>query len=391
MSSLAAQHRWNTTSLGYSNSFARPFQPHKQPPTPKKHTSKLRRIQGKYSDTATKDFVNSDKHARPSLSVSSQRVDKRDKSKVNSQMNSNKHRLLSEEVDLINNIVLNRENSSTETDDSAAISSDKDFVKRLPNAIIIGVKKGGTRALLEILKIHPSIRACNTEVHFFDRDSNYQRGLSWYKEKMPASYPQEITMEKSPAYFVTNKVPERVYNMSKTAKLLVVVRDPTRRAISDYTQSLEKKPDNYPFETFAVKDLKKGLVNVKWMKLKIGIYAKHLEHWLEFFPLKQIHFVSGEELIQNPAKEIKRVEKFLNLKHFITEANFYYNKTKGFYCLIGKRKDQYNNISKPRCMGKTKGRTHPDINESAMHLLHRYFRPHNLRFYEMVNRDFGWP
>jgi len=52
-------------------------------------------------------------------------------------------------------------------------------VRRLPQAIIIGVKKGGTRALLEFLRIHPDVRAPGPEVHFFDR--HYERGLDWYR------------------------------------------------------------------------------------------------------------------------------------------------------------------------------------------------------------------
>ena len=51
--------------------------------------------------------------------------------------------------------------------------------KKLPQAIIIGVKKGGTRALLEFLRVHPDIRAVGAEPHFFDR--NYENGLDWYR------------------------------------------------------------------------------------------------------------------------------------------------------------------------------------------------------------------
>lgn len=52
-------------------------------------------------------------------------------------------------------------------------------VQRLPQAIIIGVKKGGTRALLEFLRTHPDVRAPGPEIHFFDK--NYHRGLGWYR------------------------------------------------------------------------------------------------------------------------------------------------------------------------------------------------------------------
>lgn len=51
--------------------------------------------------------------------------------------------------------------------------------RRLPQALIIGVKKGGTRALLEFLRLHPDIRALGSEPHFFDR--HYARGLDWYR------------------------------------------------------------------------------------------------------------------------------------------------------------------------------------------------------------------
>jgi len=51
--------------------------------------------------------------------------------------------------------------------------------RKLPEALIIGVKKGGTRALLEFIRVHPDVRAAGSEVHFFDRF--YKRGFEWYR------------------------------------------------------------------------------------------------------------------------------------------------------------------------------------------------------------------
>ncbi|KAL2299094.1 hypothetical protein Nmel_014710 [Mimus melanotis] len=51
--------------------------------------------------------------------------------------------------------------------------------RRFPQAIIVGVKKGGTRALLEFLRAHPGVRAVGAEPHFFDRC--YEKGLRWYR------------------------------------------------------------------------------------------------------------------------------------------------------------------------------------------------------------------
>lgn len=58
-------------------------------------------------------------------------------------------------------------------------NSTQSLQQRLPQAIIIGVKKAGTRALLEYLRLHPRVRAPGPEIHFFDR--HYERGLEWYR------------------------------------------------------------------------------------------------------------------------------------------------------------------------------------------------------------------
>ncbi|KAA0724962.1 Heparan sulfate glucosamine 3-O-sulfotransferase 3B1 [Triplophysa tibetana] len=334
--------------------------------------------------------------------------------------------------------------------------------KKLPQAIIIGVKKGGTRALLEFLRVHPDIRAVGAEPHFFDR--NYDNGLDWYRggafvglsapkkppptghighdreeesrglpcpplelawlyqlkpqgysaqlpvwfsnrwlmsptssvlssvrsselirDLMPKTLEGQITMEKTPSYFVTREAPARIYALSRDTKLIVVVRDPVTRAISDYTQTLSKKPDIPTFESLTFKNRTTGLIDTSWSAIQIGIYAKHLDNWLQYFPMEQILFVSGERLITDPAGELGRVQDFLGLKRIITDKHFYFNQTKGFPCL-----KKAEGSSKPHCLGKTKGRTHPNIDPEVVQRLRDFYRPFNMKFYQMTGHNFGW-
>ena len=81
--------------------------------------------------------------------------------------------------------------------------------------LIIGVRKCGTRALLEMLNLHPRIQKAAGEVHFFDRDENYLKGLEWYRKKMPHSFRGQTTIEKSPSYFVTPEVSWRANFLCK--------------------------------------------------------------------------------------------------------------------------------------------------------------------------------
>lgn len=93
------------------------------------------------------------------------------------------------------------------------------FQRHLPEVLIIGVKKSGTRALLEFIRLHPDVRAAGSEVHFFDR--HYSRGLHWYRDHMPLTIDGQITMEKTPSYFITKEAPKRVSHMNPGTKYVI--------------------------------------------------------------------------------------------------------------------------------------------------------------------------
>ena len=206
-----------------------------------------------------------------------------------------------------------------------------------------------------------------------------------FRQQMPPTLPGQLTMEKTPSYFVTKAAPRRIHQMSKKTKLIVVVRDPVTRAISDYTQTASKRPNIKSFQQLAFLNSHTGLVNTSWGAIRIGVYARHLERWLKYFPIDQMHFVSGENLIRNPAQVMDSVQSFLGLRKIVNEEHFYFNETKGFPCL----KKRLHNGS-PHCLGDTKGRPHPNISEKVKQRLRAFYRPFNAKFYQMTNIDFGW-
>lgn len=263
------------------------------------------------------------------------------------------------------------------------IGRNETAARRLPHVLIIGAKKSGTRALLAFLRVHPSIRASGPEVHYFDRF--YSRGLSWYRSKLPLSLEGQLTVEKTPAYFTTPGVPARVRMDLPSCRLLLVVRDPVTRALSDYTQSLSKHRARRPFEDLAFVKSSPGLVNSEWGPISGGLYARHLQRWLDHFPRSSIHVVSGENLIKDPAAELCRVQEFLGLRRVITEKHFFFNVTKGFPCLVKREKS-----GRPHCLGSSKGRSHPEVSRETYNILRDFYRPFNYKFYKMVGQNFRW-
>ncbi|XP_051508349.1 heparan sulfate glucosamine 3-O-sulfotransferase 1-like [Myxocyprinus asiaticus] len=255
--------------------------------------------------------------------------------------------------------------------------------KHTPDSIIIGVRKGGTRALLEMLDIHPEVAAAATEVHFFDWDENYAKGFEWYREQMPYSYPHQIIVEKTPGYFTSPLAPARIHAMNSSIKLLLILRDPTERVISDYTQVYFNRLENHkPVQAIEHMLVKNGALNTRYKAIQRSLYDVHMRNWLQHFPLEQIHIVDGDTLIHDPLLELQRVERFLDLPPRIVASNFYFNQTKGFYCI---RSD-----GQERCLHESKGRPHPPVNRSVLRQLRSYLRQHNLNFYRLIGRTFNW-
>ena len=77
---------------------------------------------------------------------------------------------------IVTSLILNTLGIAIQKESNA---KDQVLTQKLPEAIIIGSKKCGTRALLKFIGAHPNVSAAGAEVHFFDRF--YHMGQDWYR------------------------------------------------------------------------------------------------------------------------------------------------------------------------------------------------------------------
>ncbi|KAM9457225.1 heparan sulfate glucosamine 3-O-sulfotransferase 1 [Clarias gariepinus] len=298
--------------------------------------------------------------------------------------NVSKNRQNKQNYDVISRTGLNSQsNTGAEQNSSKTSQNNANLTRHLPDIIIIGVRKGGTRALLEMLSLHDTIATAQSEVHFFDSDAHYQQGLEWYISQMPLARPDQLTVEKTPAYFTSDDAPERILRMNPSVRLLLIVRDPVDRVLSDYTQvfhnQIQKHKIPQRLEDLLLQD---GELNLSYKALNRSLYYPHMQRWLRVFPWDSIYIVDGDVLIRDPLAEMKKVEHFLHLKPQLTEENFYFNQTKGFYCLM--------NRGHEHCLHESKGRAHPNVAPEILQKLCRYFQEPNRKFFELVRRTFNW-
>ena len=255
---------------------------------------------------------------------------------------------------------------------------------KFPSCIIFGVSKGGTRAVQEYLKLHPDVVAPSKELHFFDNATlQNEKGEDWYLSQLPSSKPSQIVVDKSPDYFQHTQSAKLIFKANNKTKLLLLLRDPVERLVSEYMQLVEKNPLLPPFEDWVI-DVRTGQVNTKHPSVMVGAYSQYLAHWLEVFPRNQIHIIESFNLRVNPVTEMNLTEKFLGLRPFLKAKDFYYNATRGFYCMRLRASGVI------QCLGKSKGRTHPAVREDVMEKLREFYYPYNLELNRLLNMKFPW-
>lgn len=301
-------------------------------------------------------------------------------------------------------VVEDEDESEEDTEDAFNDIEDEDLIcadydalprhKSLPHAVVIGVRKGGTRALLEFINMNSRVRRAKSETHFYD--NNHDKGLAWYIDQMPPILPGQICMEKTPGYFHTAGVPKKLWETNNQTKLVLIVRNPVSRLISDYnqfrTRHLERGNDYPPLEHFLFTPT--GNINIGYQPLQRSIYHYHLVRWMRYFPPEQIHIVDGDKFIKEPWHGLNKLETFLDIPNEITENNFYFNATKGFFCgqeLVTLPQSEWT-CSRKKCLNKSKGRPKAPVEDNTYKQLTKFYSTHNEIFYGLVKRfDFNWP
>ena len=194
-----------------------------------------------------------------------------------------------------------------------------------PNFLVVGVMKCGTSTVHEHICTHPRVvRAFTKELHYFTRDfvgrvpdgswsMEYHELLGWQGERNDGL----LYGEASPSYIA---VPQRLYDFNPDTKIIIMLRDPVSRALSQIRQYEEKsfrlKEGGYLAHMKSASDLSKVDVVLD------SIYLNRVLKFLEVFPAENVAIVSFEEMASDPQAVMNEVFAFLDLEPVAIKAGF---------------------------------------------------------------------
>ncbi|XP_061848842.1 bifunctional heparan sulfate N-deacetylase/N-sulfotransferase 4 [Colius striatus] len=262
----------------------------------------------------------------------------------------------------------------------------------LPKFLVIGPQKTGTTALYLFLLMHPSIISnlpspkTFEEVQFFN-GNNYHKGIDWYMDffPTPSNITTDLLFEKSANYFHSEEAPKRAASLIPKAKIITILIDPSDRAYSWYQhQRSHEDPAALKFNFYEV------ITSSHWAPLEIrtlqkrcltpGWYAVHIERWLTHYPASQLLIIDGQQLRSDPATVMDEVQKFLGVSpHYNYSEALTFDPQKGFWC-------QLLEGGKTKCLGKSKGRKYPPMDQESRAFLSSYYRDHNVELSKLLHR-----
>ncbi len=205
----------------------------------------------------------------------------------------------------------------------------KSRIAKGPNFLVVGTQKGGTTSMYEILKRHPQIFMPDTkEVHFFDRDEQFKKGVQWYVDENFAHVKSEIAIgEITPNYMFIESVPERIIDtLGANMKFIFIFRNPANRAFSHYQMCIHRQTESRSFADaidFNLEQIKSGEISgADKHYIDRGFYDGQVERFLKFFQKKNMLFLLFEEVLIDKRKEtFDRVYDFLGVDRINISPN----------------------------------------------------------------------
>jgi sulfotransferase family protein len=197
-------------------------------------------------------------------------------------------------------------------------------VGELVNFFVIGVQKGGTRALSRYLRCHAGLQMSRAmEVHYFDNED-----INWEipsREHLHAQFDWSslgmIRGEVTPIYLYWPNALRRLQQYNPNAKIIVLLRHPVHRAFSHWRMETARGLDNISFEEAIqsgrerVRTSPNGAHRV-FSYVERGFYSEQIARLFALFPRNQVHFLRTDELWRDANIALDGISRFIGSEPF---------------------------------------------------------------------------
>ncbi len=188
----------------------------------------------------------------------------------------------------------------------------------VPNFIIAGAEKSGTSSLVFYLMEHEDVYIpVFRELHFFDDETSFSKGVEWYTDCFAARGNQKVTGECTPLYMFSEGAAQRISGLFPDMRLIFILRNPVDRAYSNYWHQVRGGREALTFAEGLEREeerISKGaLARRTYAYLNKGFYYRQLRRFADCFPMDKVLVLKFEDLKRSPQKTLNAVYGFLGV------------------------------------------------------------------------------
>jgi len=190
-----------------------------------------------------------------------------------------------------------------------------------PNLFIVGAPKAGTSFLWDKLRKHQEVFFTENpekELNYFaDQELQKESYYKYYRIKDETKYLkcfkaaklEKSIVDGSVSYFAYPAVPQRIHNFNPNAKIVIILRDPIKRAFSHYQMDKRMGYATKPLEEYLKRPLEYPAHYHQY--INNSLYAKNIKNYLKVFGEKQILIL---HLKQIGGGDFESLYNFLEIK-----------------------------------------------------------------------------
>lgn len=177
----------------------------------------------------------------------------------------------------------------------------------LPNFLGIGAPRSGSTWLYELLRSHPDIYMSQRKETYFFRNY-FEKGLVEYQKFFPEeaeAWKYVAIGEFTPYYLFCSECPARITQVPSIKKFLLILRNPVKRAYSQFGALLKAGDFQGTFEDCMVTNYERIVEH--------GFYTRPLKEYFRYFDREQFLILIMEETVNNVAQTKQRLGSFLGV------------------------------------------------------------------------------
>ena len=206
--------------------------------------------------------------------------------------------------------------------------------------LVCGAQKAGTTALFDYLKGVPDIFIPTIkELHFFDNEEFYSGFLGLppfflgfpplslivakkYHKYFKKGDRKKIWGEMTPIYMYWNNCFERIKKYNSEMKIIMLLRNPVKRAYSQWNMEVRNKFEDLGFIEALQKEIDEleafgGAYQSRHTSyISRGLYVSQVQRAMEIFPHKNVKIIKYEDYNDNQFNVIEDICNFLGVKDF---------------------------------------------------------------------------